>query len=121
MGALNTDQANILLTLGFKTIPKYNFFELLIFAIKNFEEPIEQEGEEEPKIQQEKYEIITQILTILDTWRDKSTGKEKEAVKKTIKQLSNETLPEEQQYNRMTLLLSGYPSDNKKLDNLVKR
>jgi hypothetical protein len=123
MGVFREWQKDILLTLGFKTVPKYNYFELLIFAIKNFEtEPLlENPEEEEARIQQEKYEIITQTLEILDTWKDKASGKEKEAIKKAIKQLSNETLSEEVQFNRINLLLNSYPSDNIKLNNLVKQ
>ena len=42
-------------------------------------------------------------------------------MKKAIKQLSNESLPKEQQYNQISLLLNQYSSDNGKLNNLVKR
>ncbi|CAG8473907.1 14673_t:CDS:10 [Ambispora leptoticha] len=112
--------SDILLTLGFKTIPKYNYFELLIFAIQNFEtEPIKDNQEEQEQLNSQQIEeIITQILIILDTWRNNCSGKEKEAVKKAIKQLSNENLPKEQQFNRINLLLNSYPSDNNKLNNL---
>lgn len=59
-------QKDILLTLGFKTIPKYNFFELLIFAIKNLEtEPIADNEEPEQSKLLQIEEIKTQILIIL--------------------------------------------------------
>jgi hypothetical protein len=35
-GILTNWQTDILLTCGFKTVPKYNFFELLIFAVEKF-------------------------------------------------------------------------------------
>jgi outer membrane murein-binding lipoprotein Lpp len=35
-GVLTNWQTDILLTCGFKTVPKYNFFELLIFAVEKF-------------------------------------------------------------------------------------
>jgi hypothetical protein len=116
-----------LLTCGFKTIPKYHFWEILIFGVENFvayEEPEEtnQEATETLKLQQIE-EIKTQILMILDGWRDKSIGREKEAVKKAIKQLSNDKIPLGQQYNIMELLLNTWEheveKENRKLKNLV--
>jgi hypothetical protein len=120
---LSAWQTDILLTLGFKTIPKYNFFELLVFAIQNFETEPSLENPEETELlkSQQLEEIITQILIILDTWRDNCSGEEKKSVKRAIKQLSNEDLPKERQYNRITLLLNSYPSDNSKLNNLVNQ
>ena len=36
IGVLQEYQKNILLTLGLKTIPRYHYFELLIFTVENF-------------------------------------------------------------------------------------
>jgi len=36
IGVLQSYQKNILLTLGFKTVPKYNYWQLLIFSVENF-------------------------------------------------------------------------------------
>jgi hypothetical protein len=56
----------------------------------------------------------------LDAWKNNSTGRKKKAIRKSINQLSNGGSPE-QKLNRMNLLLSSYPYENNKLNNLVKR
>ncbi|CAI2183034.1 2347_t:CDS:10 [Funneliformis geosporum] len=75
----------------FKQVPRYYFFDLLIFACETF---IPLETKEE-------------------------TNEEELKTQKAIKQLSNDKLPPEQQYNRMTLLLNSYPNDNERLNFLV--
>jgi hypothetical protein len=66
-------------------------------------------------------EYQTQILTILDTWKDNSkNNKEKTALRTVIKTLSSDKLPLNQQYQELLNLLNKYPNSNIKLNNLVK-
>ncbi|KLL05415.1 MAG: hypothetical protein MRERV_1c103 [Mycoplasmataceae bacterium RV_VA103A] len=120
VGALKGWQRDILLTCGLKTIPRYHFWEILIFAVENFTSLTwqRQEISAEEKLAIEEYQ--TQILTILDTWKDNSQGTEKEAVRKVIKTLSNDALLSNQQYAELSTLLTKYPNNNIKLNNLVK-
>ena len=120
IGVLQAYQKNILLTCGFKTVPHYNYWQLLVFAVENFTEQPQftnQEISQEKQTQIEEYK--TQILTILDAWKDKSQGTEKETVRKAIKTLSQDNLPQIQQYQELQTLLSNYPSQNIKLNNLA--
>ncbi|MCE8163786.1 MAG: hypothetical protein I3274_06280 [Candidatus Moeniiplasma glomeromycotorum] len=66
-------------------------------------------------------ETKTQILTILDAWKDNSSGKMKDELRQAIKQLSNETLPHSQQFQNLQAILTKYPSKNQKLNNWVRK
>ncbi|CAI2185135.1 13962_t:CDS:2 [Funneliformis geosporum] len=63
----------------------------------------------EEQIKDNKLSILRNLMEFAQNHEGK-----KEAVKKAIKQLSNDKLPSEQQSNRMTLLLSSYPNDNQR-------
>jgi len=70
VGAIDSQQRDLLFLSGFKSMPKYYFFDLLIFAVENFAEletnkEIGKEDEEELRLAKVE-ETKTQILIILD-------------------------------------------------------
>jgi divalent metal cation (Fe/Co/Zn/Cd) transporter len=67
VGAIDSQQRDLLFLSGFKSMPKYYFFDLLIFVVENLTilEAKEETNEEELRIAKVE-EIKTQILIILD-------------------------------------------------------
>lgn len=77
-----------------------------------------QDWEETKREKIEEYK--TQILTILDGWKDNSQGPEKEALRKVIKTLSNEDLSSQEQFNELQTFLAKFPTDNIKFNTLIQ-
>jgi chromosome segregation ATPase len=104
-GALANWQKDILLTLGFKTVPKYNFFELLRFALEKFtqqnwtdflNENLELTGDYQAYLQSQKDQAITINQTILDKFVASRSSKERELLKElNLQELINEQIRQE--------------------------
>ena len=116
VGAIDSQHRNLLFLSGFKQVPRYYFFDLLIFAFENFNFL---ENSKEIRLQKVE-EIKTQILIILNEWKDNGGKKKKKAIRNAIRQLSNAELPHEEQHKVIVTLLNQYPSDNERLIFLVE-
>jgi hypothetical protein len=79
-----------------------------------------EKGELSDKDQKQVEEIGTQALTILDAWKDKSNGDEKEAVRTLIRILSDDDINWVRQCDELTNLLRIYPNQGGNIYNLAR-
>lgn len=105
-GILTNWQTDILLTCGFKTVPKYHFFELLIFCVEkfanqNWTEFLSENEDLEPEFEKYIENLKNQPITINNTIWEKYVSSQSKDQRETIQQLDLKKLIEEQINQRL--------------------